>query len=145
MGTKSKWKNGILRFYNNAVVEENVEQLSTAGAVRGYGLTVISTTQAGTYTMGAPVPGVVKDITVGDGDGSSFAATIRCSTVANSVTIASPSSDSQNGIILTPGSTYPAGVSLRGVTTVLWTIVGTAIAGTTLMSGNTVTLTTACT
>jgi hypothetical protein len=122
VGTKSKWKNGILRFYNDAVVEENVETLTTAGAMRGYGLSVINTTAAATFTMGAPVPGVVKDIAVGTIDASSWAATIRCSTVANSITVGSPSSDVQNGIVLTPGSTLPARAQLRGATTILWVL-----------------------
>ena len=123
MGTKSKWKAGKLTFYNDAVVDAgSVVQTTASGAIAGYGLSVIACTSNGTYTLGAPVAGVTKDITVGNGAGSSFVATIRCSTVANSVTIGSPSSDSQNGVVLTPGSTIPAYVQLRGASTVLWVL-----------------------
>jgi len=126
VGTKSKWKNGILRFYNNAVVDENVEELSAAPttsypAMRGYGLSVVSCTAAASrFTLGAPVPGVTKDITVGDGAGTSFTCTVRCSTVANAITIGSPGTPPKQTVVLTPGSTYPAYAQLRGVTTVLW-------------------------
>ena len=126
MGTKSKWKNGRLVFYNNAVVDEAVEEKSATPttsyvALNGYGLSVISCTANSRFTLGAPVAGVTKDITVGDGKGSSFTATVRCSTVANSITIGSPTT-SINRVVLTPGSTITAYVQLRGVSTVLWAV-----------------------
>ena len=126
MGTKSKWKNGRLVFYNNAVVDEAVEEFSADPttsyvAMRGYGLSVVSCTANSLFTLGAPVAGVTKDVTVGDGKGSSFTCTVRCSTVANAITIGSPTT-SINTVVLTPGSTIPAYVQLRGVSTVLWAV-----------------------
>jgi len=126
MGTKSKWKKGRLTFYNDAVVDGTVEEFSAIPttsfvAMAGYGLSVIGCTAASLFTLGAPVAGVTKDIVVGDGKGSSFTATIRCSTVANQIRIANPTTD-MNGVVLTPGSTIPAYVQLRGVSTVLWVL-----------------------
>jgi len=141
MGTKSKWKKGRLTFYNDAVVDSNVVTTTAAGTLNAYGLSVITSSAAATYTLGVPEAGMTKDIVVG----SSWVATVRCSTVANLVTILSPSSDNQNGVVLTPGSTYTASVTLRGVSTVLWALTGVGTAGSTLMAGNTVELTTACT
>jgi len=140
MGTKSKWKNGILRFYNNAVVDENVVTTTAAGTLLGYGLSVISNTAAATYTLGAPVKGVTKHITVD----TSFVATVRMSTVENQVRVAAPAT-AVNSLTLNPGSSYPTNVSLRGVSTVLWAITGAGCAGSTLMSANNVLFSTACT
>ena len=139
MGTKSKWKNGILRFYNNAVVDENVVTTTeNQSAINGYGLSVIkhtaAATTAGVYVLGAPVMGVTKQVIVQ----SSNPVHLRGSTVDNQVRFAAPTTD-VNALILTPGSSYPANVSLRGVSTVLWAIVGGGAAGTTLLaSGNSV-------
>lgn len=148
MGTKSKWVNRRLTFYNaplnfstgSYAVDQNVVTTTAAGALNGYGLSYITTTAAGTYTLGAPEAGVEKQIIVN----SSFAATVRASSVANSRTIASPSSDTQNSIILTPGSTYTASATLRGLSTVLWALMSGGVTGTTLFNG-TVTLSSACT
>lgn len=140
MGTKSKWKNGILRFYNNAVVDENVVTTTAAGTLLGYGLSVIKDNAARTYTLGPPVKGVTKQITLA----SSLVATVRLSTVANQVRIAAPATDI-NTLTLNPGSSYPTNVSLRGVSTVLWAITGAGCAGTTIMSANNVLFSTACT
>ena len=145
MATRAKWRGGRLTFWNNALVEENVESVTSAQDIKSYGLTVIGTTANATYTLDPPHTGVVKDILVGTSNKSSFVATIRGSSVANQVTFASPSSDSQNAVVLTPGSTYPAGVTLRAISTSQWAITGVVNAGTTLMSGNTVTLSTVCT
>ena len=139
MGTKSKWKNGILRFYNNAVVDENVVTTTAAGTLLGYGLSVISNTAAATYTLGAPVKGVTKHITVD----TSLVATVRMSTVPNQVRVAAPAT-AVNSLTLNPGSSYPTNVSLRGVSTVLWAITGAGCAGSTLMSANNVLFSTAC-
>lgn len=139
MGTKSKWKNGILRFYNNAVVEENVVVTTAAGALLGYGLSVISSTINGTYTLGAPVKGVVKDIVVGHNlaSDSSFVATVRFSTVDGQVIALTPASTGVfNGVILTPTSAYPAMISLRGASTVRWAITAAGGVGTTAMAGS---------
>lgn len=147
MGTKSKWINGILRFYNNAVVDENVVVTTAAGTLTGYGLSVISSTVAGTYTMAPPIKGVIKDIHVGynGAKGSTFAATVRFSSVANQVTGSGPATTEViNGVVLTPLSTYPAVISLRGVSTVVWAITAAGGVGTPLM-GNAVVTTTACT
>lgn len=128
MGTKSKWKNGILRFYNNAVVDENVEVISdVASNLTGYGLSAINLTTAAVMTLGAPVKGVTKDIVCGLTINSSFAASIRLSTVANtlaapnSVGIVSPSTIAKiNTIVLSPSSQHSACVQLRGLSTVEW-------------------------
>jgi len=139
MGTKSKWKNGILRFYNNAVVEENVVVTTAAGALLGYGLSVISSTINGTYTLGAPVAGVVKDIVVGHNlaSDSTFVATVRFSTVDGQVTAHTPATTGVfNGLILTPTSAYPAMVSLRGASTTKWVITAAGGVGTTAMAGS---------
>jgi len=140
MGTKSKWKNGILRFFNNAVVDENVVVTTAAGALLGYGLSVISSTINGTYTLGAPVKGVVKDIVVGHNlaaKPSSFVATVRFSTVDGQVIALTPASTGVfNGVILTPTSAYPAMISLRGASTVRWAITAAGGVGTTAMAGS---------
>ena len=136
MGTKSKWKNGILRFYNNAVVDENVEVTTAAGALLGYGLSVISSTINGTYTLGAPVAGVVKDIVVGHNlaSDSSFVATVRFSTVDGQVlALTGATTGVFNGLIMTPTSAYPACVSLRGASTIRWAITAVGGVGTTAM------------
>jgi hypothetical protein len=140
MGTKSKWKNGILRFYNNAVVDENVVTTTAGGTLLGYGLSVLKDSSAATYVLGAPVKGVTKHIIVQ----TTFAATVRMSTVANQVRVAAPTT-AVNSLTLNPGSSYPTNVSLRGVSTVLWAITGAGCAGSTLMSANNVLFSTACT
>lgn len=140
MGTKSKWKNGILRFYNNAVVDENVVTTTAAGALNGYGLSIISDNAARTYTLGAPVKGVTKHITVA----TSLVATVRLSSVANQVRIAAPAT-AVNSLTMNPGSTYPTNISLRGISTVMWAITGAGCAGTTLMAANNILFSTACT
>jgi len=120
MGTKSKWKNGILRFYNNAVVDENVESIDATTALLGYGLSVINTTADQSYSLGAPCAGVTKDILVGNGDGSSFVASIILTT---GNTLSTPSTiKSKHMFTLTPGSTIPAYVQLRGVSTTVWAL-----------------------
>lgn len=139
MATKSKWKNGILRFFNNAVVDENVVVTTAAGALLGYGLSVISSTVNGTYTLGAPVKGVVKDIVVGHNLAldSTFVATIRFSTVDGQVLVLTPATTGVfNGLILAPTSKYPAMVSLRGASTVRWAITAAGGVGSTNMAGS---------
>jgi len=126
MGTKSKWKRGRLTFYNDAVVDGTVESKSAVPTtsyvdLKGYGLSVIGCTANSRFTLGAPVAGVTKDITVGNGKGSSFVATVRFSTVANRILATAPATD-VNGIVMTPGSTIPSYVQLRGVSTILWAI-----------------------
>lgn len=126
MGTKSKWKVGRLTFYNDAVVDGTVEEFSAVPttsyvAMKGYGLAVVGCTANSLFTLGVPCAGVTKDIVVGDGKGSSFTCTVRCSTVAKQVRIANPTTD-MCGIVLTPGSTIPAYAQLRGVSTVLWAL-----------------------
>lgn len=145
MGTKSKWKKGVLHFYNNAVVDENVVVTTAAGALLGYGLSVISSTVNGTYVMAPPIKGVVKDIVVGHNLAlnSSFVATVRFSTVAGQVTLVSENS-SANGLVLTARSSYPAAVSLRGLSSVGWALTAAGGVGTTLALAN-VAITTACT
>jgi len=128
MGTKSKWKAGKLTFYNDAVVDGNVEIIDdVASNLLGYGLSVINLTTDAVCTLGAPAEGVTKDIIVGNGAGSSFVASIRLSTVANtlaapdSVGLITPSTIAKiNTIVLTPGSTIPAFVQLRGYSTSAW-------------------------
>jgi len=148
MGTKSKWKNGILRFYNNAVVDENVEVISdVASTLTGYGLSVINLTTAAVMTLGAPVKGVTKDIVCGAVNGSTFVASIRLSTVANtlaspvSVGIVSPSTIAKiNTIVLAPTTKRSAFVQLRGLSTLQWCLTSFAAGGTAAIS-----FTTACT
>lgn len=130
-GTKAKWKNSVLRFYGNAVVDENVVTHTTNGAMLGYGLSVVDATGAiagtvGVYVLDPPVKGVTKQIVVQ----SSHIAYVRGSTVDNQVRFASPATD-VNSIKLVPDSTYPLSLCLRGVSSVLWAIVGGGVAGTT--------------
>jgi len=145
MGTKSKWKKGVLHFYNNAVVDENVVVTTAAGALLGYGLSVISSTINGTYTMAPPIKGVVKDIVVGHNlaSDSTFVATVLFSTVAGQVTLVSEHSSAQ-GLTLTPTSKWPAVVSLRGLSSAEWAITACGGVGSTKMRAA-VAITTACT
>ena len=148
MGTKAKWKAGKLTFYNDAVVDGNVETISdVASNLTGYGLSVINLTTNAVCTLGPPAAGVLKDIVCGTVSGSSFVASVRLSTVANtlaapnSVGIVSPSTIAKiNTIVLTPGSTIPAFVQLRGLSTLQWCLTSFNTTG-----KGAVTFTTACT
>jgi len=120
MGTKSKWKAGKLTFYNDAVVDGTVESIDATTALLGYGLSVISTTADQTYSLGAPVAGVTKDILVGSGKGSSFVASIVLTT---GNTLVTPSTiESKHTFTLTPGASIPAYLQLRGVSTTVWAL-----------------------
>ena len=119
MGTKAKWLKGKLTFHNNAVVEENVQAYTAAGTVNNYGLVVLNATQnASFYINGGPAIGQKLDIVVG----TSFVASVFCSTVNNEVRILGSATD-VNGMVFIPGSTYPGGsATLRGVTTATWAL-----------------------
>jgi len=118
MGTKSKWKAGKLTFYNDAVVDGTIETIDATTALLGYGLSVISTTADQTYSLGAPVAGVTKDIAVGGGKGSSFVATIVLTT---GNTLVTPSTiQSKHRFTLTPAASIPAYLQLRGLSTLRW-------------------------
>ena len=78
-------------------------------------------------TLGPPIKGVTKDIVCGAVTNSSFVASIRLSTVANtlaapnSVGIVSPSTIAKiNTIVLAPSSKMPAFIQLRGLSTLQW-------------------------
>ena len=132
MGTKSKWKNEVLRFYNDAVIDESVDQTTANGFLPGHGLSLISGVPGvtvGVFVLKPPVKGVTKQIVTQ----TSNIFYVRCSTVDNQVRIAAPTT-TVNSIVLHPGSTYPVSVSLRGMSTVLWAVCGGGAIGTTLMT-----------
>ena len=164
MGTKSKWKNGKLHFYDDktglglptqSVVDEGSIVITTAaggggatgiGTLIGYGLSVISSTINGTYTLGVPIKGVIKDIQVGHDltEQSSFVATVRFSSVENLIRCIAPTND-KNSVVLTAYSSYPACVSLRGVSSVYWALTAAGGVGTSRSAVNGVALSSACT
>jgi len=130
-GTKAKWKNSVLRFYNNAVTDDNVVTHTTNGTMLGYGLSVVDATGAAAgsvfvYVLDPPIKGVVKNIFVQ----SSNIVYVRGSSVDNQVRFASPST-TVNSIKIVADSTYPTSLNLRGVSSVLWAITGGGVAGTT--------------
>jgi hypothetical protein len=129
MGTKAKWLKGKLTFYNNAVVEENVQTAGTTVgmSIRNYGMVVLNPAAAAKYTIsGGPAIGQKLDIVCK----SSLVASVYCSAVKNQVTIMCPNTK-VNGFVMIPGSTHGCAVTLRGVTTKAWAITSfsTAVGG----------------
>ena len=132
MGTKSKWLKGKLTFYNNAVVEENVSTayVTAADLIPPYGLRVLQPAGAVSFIVnGGPTVGAELQIV----NVTTHIATVRVSTAAADVEIHSNGAQSTNfyGVTLKAASAakgeMPGCVSLRGLSTARWVVVGTAL------------------
>jgi len=131
MGTKSKWLKGKLTFYNNAVVDESVGIYTTTNAsVPPYGLRVLEpTTSAKMRLSGGPAVGQEVQIVCL----TTYTTVIRVSTMDSTnggATVVAPGSCEVYAVGLKAGSPaaggFPGCVTLRGVTTATWAVVGNA-------------------
>jgi hypothetical protein len=119
MGTRAKWRNGRLTFYNNALVDENVVTTTAAGDIKSYGLSVLGSSANATYTMDPPAKGVEKHVVAY----TTWTHTLRASSDL-SVEFGKSGGKRYSITIAPTTKTENLGVSvmLRGVSTTLWSV-----------------------
>lgn len=143
MGTKSKWLKGKLTFYNNAVVEENVSTAitSTNASIPNYGLVVLNPTTSAKFRVnGGPAIGAELQLVCL----STYTTFVRVSTQDSTnggETILRPSSCEAYAVGLHAASSdrggMPGMVTLRGITTSAWAVVGASLSSGVLGAGTT--------
>ena len=98
---------GIVKDYSRRVADagriDNVESIAAAGALKNFGLSVLTSTSTGTYNLGAPVAGLRKTVAV---TGSTAAATVdgNGATINGSTSLALGPSDAVELVGLSTGA-----------------------------------------
>ena len=120
--TKSKWSKNHLVFYNGPVRHEDLVKSTSAGAINPFGIQVLASSAAATYTMGQCFEGM-HNVFIAE---TTFAHTLRGSTVKNQVVFGRDGS-SYNSLVLTPSSkaVFKGGqpVSLIGASSTRWIVI----------------------
>ena len=113
MGSKSRWDDGHLVFY-----DDPVETATTASrAISKYGVTVITAATKYTYTLGAVEKGLTKYIV----PLSTFAHTVRGATAVGKILFGT-TAGKRNALVISPTSKNKSGVILRGLSTNQWAV-----------------------
>ena len=121
MGTKAKWVKGILTFYNGAVAHDSVVSTTAAGALTGYGVSVLAATANATYTLAIPDVGVKKQLVAH----TTFTHTVRASSAVATGGFG-VTGTTLHDIALSPTvALSPEGVSVElvGMSSILWEII----------------------
>jgi hypothetical protein len=143
VGTKAKWLKGKLTFYNNAVVEENVSTsyTSTNATIPPYGLRILNPTTSAKFIVdGGPAIGAELQLVCL----STYTTFVRVSTQDSTnggETIVRPGTCEAYAVGLHAASSdrggMPGMVTLRGITTSVWAVVGASLSSGPLGGGTT--------
>ena len=97
--TKSKWSKNHLVFYNGPVRHEDLVKSTSAGAINPFGIQVLASSAAATYTMWQCFEGM-HNVFIAE---TTFAHTVRGSSVAKAVVFGRDGS-TINSLVITPSS-----------------------------------------
>jgi len=113
MGSKSRWDEGHLVFY-----DDPVETATTASrAINKYGVTVITAATQYTYNLGPVEKGLTKYIVAL----STFSHVVRGATVVDKILFGT-TAGKRYSLTIAPTSKNKTGIMLRGISTNQWAV-----------------------